>query len=133
MAHNDWCGKPCAVCEHPCKLDESMPCSPDCDNLGPNGELRLDCVGCAAAYDLEIDGVVYILTGFFNSPETNDDCWIMGVYKTHLKAEETMLRYIHDDNRYERFSVSAHTIEDMARPSERLRVWFYDGEGNEED
>ena len=35
--HADWCGKPCAECEASCSLDESMPCSPDCENLNPDG------------------------------------------------------------------------------------------------
>jgi len=37
MAHMDWCGKPCGECLNPCKLDESIPCSPDCENLLPDG------------------------------------------------------------------------------------------------
>lgn len=37
MSHQDWCGKPCGECEHPCALDESMPCSPDCEILLPDG------------------------------------------------------------------------------------------------
>ena len=37
MAHKDWCGKPCADCAAPCALDESIPCSPDCGNLFPDG------------------------------------------------------------------------------------------------
>jgi len=38
VAHRDWCGKPCADCANPCKLDESIPCSPDCENLFLDGE-----------------------------------------------------------------------------------------------
>lgn len=37
MPHLDWCGKKCADCEAPCKLDESMPCSPDCEALNEHG------------------------------------------------------------------------------------------------
>lgn len=37
MAHKLWCGKACCDCEHPCKLDESIPCSPDCEALNSNG------------------------------------------------------------------------------------------------
>ena len=37
MAHKDWCGKPCGECIEPCYLDESMSCSPDCENLLPEG------------------------------------------------------------------------------------------------
>ena len=42
--HKGWCGKPCCDCEHPCALDESIPCSPDCECLGENGET--DCEEC---------------------------------------------------------------------------------------
>ena len=35
--HKDWCGKSCADCKNPCKLDESIPCSPDCTFLGEDG------------------------------------------------------------------------------------------------
>lgn len=37
MAHELWCGKPCWKCNYPCKLDRSSPCSPDCENLNPDG------------------------------------------------------------------------------------------------
>ena len=47
MAHKDWCGKPCADCEQPCALDESMPCSPDCDLLNADGTQDGDqCESC---------------------------------------------------------------------------------------
>jgi len=47
--HKDWCGKPCADCENPCTLDESMPCSPDCEALGENGEcISNECKICDA-------------------------------------------------------------------------------------
>lgn len=42
--HKDWCGMPCCHCPNPCSLDESMPCSPDCEFLGENGET--DCEEC---------------------------------------------------------------------------------------
>jgi hypothetical protein len=38
MTHPQWCGKPCAECEDPCKLDESIPCSPDCTGFDETGE-----------------------------------------------------------------------------------------------
>lgn len=41
MAHKLWCGKPCCDCEHPCKLDEQIPCSPDCPNLNPDGSRKV--------------------------------------------------------------------------------------------
>lgn len=37
MAHKEWCGKPCCDCSKPCSLDESIPCSPDCNALNPDG------------------------------------------------------------------------------------------------
>lgn len=47
--HKDWCGKPCCDCENPCKLDEILPCSPDCECLGRNGEhLHPECQDCDA-------------------------------------------------------------------------------------
>ncbi len=44
MPHPNHCGKPCAECVIPCELDESTPCSPDCEGIG-NKEL---CIGCDA-------------------------------------------------------------------------------------
>ncbi|MDR0287536.1 MAG: hypothetical protein LBI03_07535 [Clostridiales bacterium] len=36
--HKDWCGKrPCGECRTSCAVDESMPCSPDCERLDKNG------------------------------------------------------------------------------------------------
>lgn len=48
--HEEWCGKECGECKNPCALDESIPCSPDCENLGKNGETYPDgvCKGCDA-------------------------------------------------------------------------------------
>lgn len=37
MAHKDWCGKPCSECSAPCRLDQEIPCSPDCDGLNEDG------------------------------------------------------------------------------------------------
>ena len=51
MPHIDWCGKPCADCDNPCTLDESMPCSPDCENLFADGSQDTEkcaCAGCDA-------------------------------------------------------------------------------------
>lgn len=41
MAHNLWCGNPCCDCLQPCRLDEQIPCSPDCENLNQDGS-RID-------------------------------------------------------------------------------------------
>ena len=47
--HKDWCGKSCCDCTKPCKLDESIPCSPDCEHLGANGEhTSPECQNCEA-------------------------------------------------------------------------------------
>lgn len=63
--HKDWCGKPCCDCEHPCRLDESISCSPDCELLGENGEhTHPGCQDCDALplYRVPIcyDGAVYV-------------------------------------------------------------------------
>jgi len=42
MPHENWCGKPCADCQNPCRLDESIPCSPDCTELSADGVCLLD-------------------------------------------------------------------------------------------
>ena len=48
--YRKWCGKPCAYCETSCEADESIPCSPDCELLGEDGEITdyLKCLesGC---------------------------------------------------------------------------------------
>ena len=55
MAHKDWCGKPCSECQNPCKLDYSLPCSPDCENLGQDGyPIEADCKGCDAYEEYRI-------------------------------------------------------------------------------
>ena len=49
MAHKCWCGKPCADCIDDCMLDQSMPCSPDCEGLNSDGSHNEDiCKGCDA-------------------------------------------------------------------------------------
>lgn len=51
MAHKGWCGKPCVDCITSCALDESIPCSPDCDNLFSNGNrdiAKCNHAGCDA-------------------------------------------------------------------------------------
>lgn len=41
MAHKNWCGKPCCDCKKPCELDETISCSPDCENLTPDGKIKI--------------------------------------------------------------------------------------------
>ena len=51
MALREWCGNDCCECETSCGLDESIPCSPDCENLTRNGRIRVKkCIedGCDA-------------------------------------------------------------------------------------
>ena len=69
--HKNWCGKACCDCKNPCKLDESIPCSPDCEFLGENGEhTHPECQNCDALtlYRVPIcyDGAIYVRA---NSPE----------------------------------------------------------------
>jgi hypothetical protein len=57
MAHSDWCGKPCGECITPCGLDESIPCSPDCPELLPDGSIDLSnpaCQGCDVWKDYDL-------------------------------------------------------------------------------
>lgn len=59
MAHKDWCGKPCAECAHPCVLDISMSCSPDCPCLDGNGiKNRDECEKCGCVFTEEYDATV---------------------------------------------------------------------------
>ena len=37
--HQDWCGRPCDACDTSCVLDESIPCSPNCELLNENGDM----------------------------------------------------------------------------------------------
>ena len=46
--HKEWCGKPCSECKTSCALDESMPCSPNCELLGEDGQ-TLNYLECLAA------------------------------------------------------------------------------------
>lgn len=52
----------CSECTNPCKLDESIPCSPDCPNLSDSGQVSIrKCLlyGCDAIFSLipEIEGM----------------------------------------------------------------------------
>lgn len=66
--HKDWCGKPCSECQNPCELDKSIPCSPDCECLGANGERDCpECKQCDAALPekefqvhISYDGIVVV-------------------------------------------------------------------------
>ena len=49
MTHKNWCGEPCHLCETSCWVDESIPCSPDCEYLSADGEPNNDyCLQCDA-------------------------------------------------------------------------------------
>ena len=87
-----WCGKPCSECTTPCALDESMPCSPDCEMLGENGEpkdlqacLGSGCDATRRTYEVTVvrDGTVTVLADsefdaiyiVQNSIDPNEICW----------------------------------------------------------
>ncbi|MDR0286653.1 MAG: hypothetical protein LBI03_02945 [Clostridiales bacterium] len=38
--YKDWCGKPCGKCQTSCAVDESIPCSPDCELLDEDGTIK---------------------------------------------------------------------------------------------
>lgn len=38
--HKEWCGRVCSDCSG-CRLDERIPCSPDCENLTEDGKIKL--------------------------------------------------------------------------------------------
>lgn len=57
MAHAEWCGKPCGECENPCWVDFAIPCSPDCENLRPDGTVDHEkCKGCEVYEEIIIMG-----------------------------------------------------------------------------
>ena len=59
MAHQEWCGLPCADCQNPCRLDESIPCSPDCELLKADGSVDLQlCAGCDAIQYNEVEEII---------------------------------------------------------------------------
>lgn len=59
MTHKNWCGNKCCECKKDCLVNQSIPCSPSCDNLiGENINIRgcLD-AGCEEVYyifDVEV-------------------------------------------------------------------------------
>jgi hypothetical protein len=42
-----WCGKSCSDCKTGCGLDNTIPCSPDCENLTEEGKIIIS--GCLAS------------------------------------------------------------------------------------
>lgn len=47
MTHPEWCGENCSNCTKYCKLDEQIPCSPNCCNFDKNGNPQyLLCKDC---------------------------------------------------------------------------------------
>lgn len=51
MAHKKWCGEVCGRCKYGCSLQDSIPCSPDCNLLSKDGSYNIkQCikVGCGA-------------------------------------------------------------------------------------
>ena len=88
--HKDWCGKTCADCAHPCSLDESMPCSPDCEHLGPNGETNCaECQECDALplfqFTITYDGIICIRAK--SEEEAREQIRRMTVDEMHEKTD----------------------------------------------
>ena len=58
--HRGWCGEKCSDCGKFCRLDEVIPCSPDCENLTENGYIKVQkCLesGCDEVRDvLDMEG-----------------------------------------------------------------------------
>ena len=50
MAHMNHCGKVCAECTDNCITDQSIPCSPDCVNLGEDGRPKDECIAECAEF-----------------------------------------------------------------------------------
>ena len=47
MAHKNWCGNPCCICNKTCKLYEDIRCYPDCKGLNENGTRNINyCLKC---------------------------------------------------------------------------------------
>ena len=88
--HKDWCGKPCSECKKSCSLDESIPCSPDCEFLGGDGSVtHPECQNCDAIqlYQVHIcyDGVVY--TRAVSPEKAREQISKVGVLQLFEKAE----------------------------------------------
>lgn len=41
MALKEHCGNKCNRCKKPCGLDSKIPCSPDCENLTKDGNIKI--------------------------------------------------------------------------------------------
>ena len=61
MAIDGWCGKPCSSCNSSCTLDKQIPCSPNCENLNPDGTRNAAACGFGGcdAYELNIGSYVF--------------------------------------------------------------------------
>lgn len=65
MAIKGYCGiKACCDCSRGCKLDASIPCSPDCENLTHDGKILLE-----KCLQEKCEEVKYI----FNMPDSSDE------------------------------------------------------------
>lgn len=98
MAIDGWCGMPCGDCTSSCALDERMPCSPDCENLNPDGTRNIAaCVldGCDA-YEFNIGCYVFDSScgeeGFIVSL-SSDDRTACVQYLTSNGAEEDTVEW----------------------------------------
>ena len=90
--HKNWCGKSCSDCETSCALDESIPCSPDCEFLGENGETTCDaCQECDSLRLFRVpicyDGFVFIRAE--NEEDARNRVCDMTVDKMYEKSDGT--------------------------------------------
>lgn len=84
--HKDWCGKPCCDCQSPCELDKSIPCSPDCECLGPNGETdSLECLWCDARNIYEPPVTCDEVTGYVGQWLERDTSELPTIAVQHLQ------------------------------------------------
>lgn len=69
--HRDWCGAVCADCEKSgsCYADLSSYCSPDCPNIGPDGEFTEACNGCSILAEFEDDDPIEGLYAYSKEEE----------------------------------------------------------------
>ena len=94
MAHRDWCGLPCADCLNPCSLDQSIPCSPDCELLlsdGSRDTQKCKAAGCdviitrIAVIDSSFVRDTQIFLGSFKDLEESEN--ILNIWEKHGYAD----------------------------------------------
>lgn len=92
--HKDWCGKPCSDCTNPCRLDESIACSPDCEFLGENGEHNHpECQECDA---LPLYRILISIVATFMMLHTKNQCEVMCM-KIAIEVVNGKVTAVHSD------------------------------------